>query len=102
LFKPYSSGSELSTWELLSREHYEVLSKIQLLEKASINLLKERTKDLALGKALKLQKDFLDLFKAGLMRHFMVEEEALFPMLRVGGETKLRGSFLSFSQNTVP
>jgi len=76
---------ELSAWKSLSTEHDEVLSKIQLLEKASIDLLRQRTKELSLAKALKLQKDFLDMFRVGMTQHFMIEEEALFPILRIGG-----------------
>lgn len=74
---------ELNAWELLSKDHRRVLTKIQLLEEALVDLLRQRTTDLTQGKALKLEKDFLELFKVGVAQHIIVEEQALFPMLRV-------------------
>lgn len=53
--------------------------KIQLLEEASIDLLK---KEIYNEQGLRLAKDFLKFFKLGITQHFKVEEEALFPILR--------------------
>lgn len=77
-------AGELNVWELLIKDHRNVLTKIHLLEEALVDLLRQRTTDLTMGKALKLKEDFLELFKVGVTQHFIVEEEALFPTLRLG------------------
>lgn len=80
-----SSGmvkQEASLWRSLSKDHIEILVRIQLLENALIDLLNKRVKNIDVGRASKFQEDFLELFKIGVMEHFKTEEEILFPMLR--------------------
>lgn len=71
----------METWTLLRKQHYEIFRKIQLLEEASIDLLKkEAVKE-------KLAKDFLEFFKVGIIQHFKIETQALFPILKNASES---------------
>jgi sugar-specific transcriptional regulator TrmB/hemerythrin-like domain-containing protein len=64
---------------LLSKDHYEVLRKIQLFEEVALSLFKkEMLKEGAPGFA----DDFLEFFKLGLSEHFQMEEKILFPVLK--------------------
>jgi hemerythrin-like domain-containing protein len=79
----------LSTWESLHKQHLEVFTKINLLEKALLDLLQNHAARYMEGTA-NPQKDFLKAFEDGMILHFTVEENALFPVLgKVGkkGET---------------
>lgn len=88
---------KITTWLLLSKEHHEVLKKIQLLEAALISLLRDFSlgiseKELKLNKErLKVTKDFLKLYRCGVMQHFKIEESTLFPVLRGVKSDKLYG-----------
>jgi DNA-binding PadR family transcriptional regulator/hemerythrin superfamily protein len=72
---------------LLSR-HHETFKKIHLLEAALLSLLKEiPLEDLAKegklqGERLKVVKDFLKLYRRGVIHHFKIEEGVLFQELR--------------------
>jgi hemerythrin-like domain-containing protein len=69
----------MSTWNLVSRQHQGLLRKIQLLEEASLDLL---SKKIAYEESHKLAEDFMKFFRVGVIQHFKIEEEALFPILR--------------------
>lgn len=71
----------MGTWESLHREHVEIYTKVNLLEKALIDLLQKNMSEQS-EKTLDLQRDFLEAFEFGITLHFTVEEEALFPKLR--------------------
>jgi len=73
----------MSTKTALSNDHRTILAKIQLLERACLGLLRERTLTHVTPdqKTTQLVEDFLQS-KLGIMLHFKVEEEALFPALR--------------------
>jgi iron-sulfur cluster repair protein YtfE (RIC family) len=58
---------------------------VNLLEKALMDLLQKRTTGY-LDRTSDLQKDFLEAFKLGIILHFTVEEEALFPALKRRGK----------------
>jgi DUF438 domain-containing protein len=75
----------LGTWESLHREHSEIFTRVNLLEKALIDLLQKRTTGY-LEKTSSLQKDFLEAFERGMTLHFTIEQEALFPALRKKGK----------------
>ncbi len=74
----------MGTWDSLHREHFEIYTRVNILEKALIDLLEKHTAEHS-EKALSLQKDFLEAFEHGISMHFAVEEEALFPALRETG-----------------
>lgn len=78
----------MSTTRALSKEHQTILARIQLLERACLDLLKRRTLTSRTddGKIPDLVEDFLQS-KLGIMLHFKVEEEALFPTLRSVSES---------------
>jgi len=90
----------MSTWVLLSKDHREILKKIQLLEKALINLLQDASLDALTdekklhGERLKVVKDFLKLYRHGVMHHFKIEEVALFPVLRNATTDALCGDYI--------
>jgi Ethanolamine utilization protein EutJ (predicted chaperonin) len=71
----------LSTWESLHREHREIFTKVNILEKALLNLLQTNVAG-QLERTLNLQKDFLEAFERGITLHFRVEQEALYPEMR--------------------
>jgi len=71
----------LGTWESLRREHSEIFTKVNLLEKALVDFLQKRTPEYV-ERTPDLQRDFLEAFEHGITLHFNVEEEALFPVLR--------------------
>jgi hemerythrin-like domain-containing protein len=75
----------LTTWDSLHREHAEMFTKVNLLEKALIDFLQKRTTGL-LEKTSDQQKAFLEAFEHGITLHFAVEEEALFPQLKTTGK----------------
>jgi hemerythrin-like domain-containing protein len=75
----------LGTWDSLHREHLEIFTRVNLLEKALIDLLQKHTDEYA-EKTSDLQRDFLEAFEHGITLHFTVEEEALFPVLRKIGK----------------
>ncbi len=78
----------MSTWESLHEQHLEVFTKINLLERALLDLLQNRTTEYMKGTA-SLQEDFLEAFRDGMILHFTVEEEALFPVLgKVGKKSE--------------
>ena len=78
----------MSTWESLHEQHLEVFTKINLLERALLDLLQNRTTEYMKGTA-SLQEDFLEAFRHGMILHFTVEEEALFPVLgKVGKKSE--------------
>ena len=78
----------MSTWESLHEQHLEVFTKINLLERALLDLLQNRTTEYMKGTA-SLQEDFLEAFRQGMILHFTVEEEALFPVLgKVGKKSE--------------
>lgn len=60
--------------------------KIDLLEKALKNLLEKHIADPKSTETPALQKDFVEAFRSGLMLHFAVEKEALFPELQTLGK----------------
>ena len=70
----------MDTWESLHKQHIEVFIKINLLEKAMLDLLQNRTTGYLKG-TTNLQEDFLEAFEQGMILHFAVEESALFPVL---------------------
>jgi iron-sulfur cluster repair protein YtfE (RIC family) len=72
----------------LHEQHLEVFTKINLLERALLDLLQNRTTEYMKGTA-SLQEDFLEAFRHGMILHFTVEEEALFPVLgKVGKKSE--------------
>ena len=75
----------MGTWESLHSEHVEIFTKVNLLEKALMDLLQKHATEW-LEKTSGLQRDFLEAFAAGITLHFTVEEEALFPELRKMGK----------------
>lgn len=75
----------MGTWESLHTEHAEIFTKMNLLEKALIDLLQKRTTGY-MERTSDLQRDFLEAFEHGITLHFTVEEEALFPALRKKGK----------------
>jgi len=75
----------LGTWESLHKEHSEIFTRVNLLEKALIDLLQKRTIGGTEGSS-DVQRDFLEAFEHGITLHFTVEEEALFPALRKKGK----------------
>jgi hemerythrin-like domain-containing protein len=77
----------LGTWASLHREHGEIFVKINLLEKALVDMLQ---KNVVAQKenALVQQSDFLEAFKQGIVLHFAVEKEALFPELAKIGKKR--------------
>lgn len=78
----------MSTTRELSKEHQTILARIQLLERACLDLLKRRTLTSRTDddKIPDVVEDFLQS-KLGIMLHFKVEEEALFPTLRSVSES---------------
>lgn len=75
----------MGTWDSLHKQHVDVFIKINLLEKALLGLLQNlKTGDMK--GAASLQEDFLKAFEQGMILHFTVEEEALFPVLARAGE----------------
>lgn len=83
------------TWALVSRDHHEILKKIQLIEAALISLLKDFSSDTfekeLREKPLEIVKDFLKLYRLGIVQHFKVEEVALFPVLHSVTTSTLTG-----------
>lgn len=77
-------ATNLSTWESLHREHGEIFTRVNLLEKALVDLLQKHVAKKTENN-LDLQRDFLEAFAHGIILHFTVEEEALFPELRKMG-----------------
>lgn len=78
----------MSTWASLHEQHLKVFTKINLLERALLDLLQNRTTEYMKGTA-SLQEDFLEAFRQGMILHFTVEEEALFPVLgKVGKKSE--------------
>ena len=75
----------MGTWDSLHKQHVDVFIRINLLEKALLGLLQNRTTEGVKG-AASLQEDFLKAFEQGMILHFAVEEEALFPILARVGE----------------
>jgi hemerythrin-like domain-containing protein len=69
----------MGTWDLIKGLHREMFKKIQLLEEASIDLL---SKKIAYEENQKFEEDFIKFFKVGVIKHFKVEEVALFPILQ--------------------
>jgi iron-sulfur cluster repair protein YtfE (RIC family) len=69
----------------LHKEHSEIFTRVNLLEKALIDLLQKRTAG-GTERPPDIQKDFLEAFEHGITLHFTVEEEALFPALRKKGK----------------
>ncbi|MFH0897308.1 MAG: hemerythrin domain-containing protein, partial [Candidatus Bathyarchaeota archaeon] len=75
----------MSTCALVNEEHQEILKKIHLLEEASLDLLKKQAfSETNLGPL----KEFLEVFKFGVLQHFEIEEKALFPVLRKASKDK--------------
>jgi hemerythrin-like domain-containing protein len=87
----------MSTWESLHKEHSEIFTKVNLLEKALIDLLQKRTE-----RTSDLQTDFLKAFEVGITLHFTVEEEALFPALRKKGKNAETLETAAYSLRNVP
>jgi DUF438 domain-containing protein len=77
-------AARLSTWNILHREHGEMFTKVNLLEKALIDLLQKHATDT--DGTVDNQKAFLEAFEHGITLHFRVEEEALFPELKKTGK----------------
>lgn len=75
----------MGTWESLHKEHSEIFTRVNLLEKALIDLLQKHTTGYMEGTS-DLQRAFLEAFEHGITLHFTVEEEALFPALRKKGK----------------
>lgn len=75
----------MSTCVLVNKEHQEILKKIHLLEEASLDLLKKQAFS---ETSLRLLKEFLGVFKFGVLQHFEIEEKALFPVLRATSRDK--------------
>ncbi len=75
----------MSTWDALHKEHAEIFVKVNLLEKALVDLLQKHTEEQA-EKSLEQQKAFLDAFTHGITLHFTVEEKALFPEMKKIGQ----------------
>jgi len=69
----------METWSLLSKEHHTVFRKIQLLEEASINLLEKKFIN---EPELSPVNDFLEFFRFGMVQHFRIEAQTLFPALK--------------------
>ena len=78
--KLLTEAARLGTWDVLHREHGEMFTKVNLLEKALIDLLRNHTTNL--DGTVDQQKAFLEAFEHGITLHFRVEEEALFPELK--------------------
>ena len=78
--KLLTEAARLGTWDVLHREHGEMFTKVNLLEKALIDLLQKHATDTE--GTLDQQKAFLEAFEHGITLHFRVEEEALFPELK--------------------
>ena len=76
----------MGTWDSLHREHLEIFTKVNLLERALIDFLQKRTAG-PVAVNSDLQRDFLEAFKHGITLHFAVEEAALFPAMRKMGKT---------------
>ncbi len=94
-------GRLLSTWASLHREHGEIFVKINLLEKALVAMLQ---KNVAAPKenALVQQRDFLEAFKQGVVLHFAVEKEALFPEIaKIGKKEKTLMDELLFEHGSI-
>ena len=72
--------SKLDTWGSLHKQHVEVFIRINLLEKALLDLLQNRATGY-LEETANIQEDFLEAFEHGMTLHFTVEEKALFPIL---------------------
>ncbi len=75
----------MGTWNSLHIEHGEIFIKVNLLEKALMNVLQKNMAEQTKG--IDEQKDFLDAFKQGITLHFTVEKEALFPEVIKMGQT---------------
>jgi len=69
----------MSTWKLVKGLHHEMFRKIQLLEEAYMDLL---AKKITYEKGEKLAEDFVKFSRVGVIKHFKVEEVALFQILR--------------------
>jgi hemerythrin-like domain-containing protein len=74
----------LGTWESLQKEHSEIFAKVNLLEKALLDLVQKRTTGHSEGTS-NMQTDFLEAFQKGITLHFTVEEIALFPVMKRKG-----------------
>jgi iron-sulfur cluster repair protein YtfE (RIC family) len=77
-------AARMGTWDVLHREHGEMFTKVNLLEKALIDLLQKHATDT--DGTVDQQKAFLEAFEHGITLHFTVEEEALFPELKKTGK----------------
>ena len=82
--KLLTEAARLGTWDVLHREHGEMFTKVNLLEKALIDLLQKHATDTE--GTVDQQKAFLEAFEHGITLHFRVEEEALFPELKNTGK----------------
>src|SRR3972149_8087383 len=82
--KLLTEAARLGTWDVLHREHGEMFTKVNLLEKALIDLLQKHATDT--DGTLDQQTAFLEAFEHGITLHFRVEEEALFPELKNTGK----------------
>jgi len=67
----------MSTLETLRKEHNDVFKEIHHIETEQIRSLKE-----TLDQYPNFVKGFSQFIKTGLLHHFKVEEEALFPVLK--------------------
>ena len=76
----------MGTWESLQAEHLEIFQRVNLLEKALMDILQKHTTEY-MEKTSEQQMSFLEAFEQGVILHFTVEEKALFPALRRKGRT---------------
>lgn len=74
----------MGTWESLQAEPSQIFTRVNLLEKALMDLLQKHTTG-HMKRTSEMQRDFLEAFEQGITLHFTVEEQALFPALRKKG-----------------
>ncbi len=72
-------GRPLSGFEAWKKDHREISLKMQLLEKALLNLLRNRTEE---KDSPELHNDFLEALRKGVETHFRIEEQAIFPEIK--------------------
>ncbi|MFQ6052526.1 MAG: hemerythrin domain-containing protein [Candidatus Hydrothermarchaeota archaeon] len=69
----------MSALDAISKDHRMIAKRIQLLEEASLSILRKRISG---GEDSNPVEEFLKFFRIGVMQHFKIEETALFPVLQ--------------------